>query len=214
MKSLGILFDLDGTLVYSLPDLTHVVNHVRAEYGISLLSEQVVRKNVGKGMEHFIRGAFADAPPDRLAEISNRYREYYLEKPCSSGHLYPGVRATLDVLRQKPWVKLGVVTNKPSLMADKTIAYYLPGFKFDVVAGPERVSAHKPSPLHILDVLPGLHLLPTQVWYIGDDPVDAEAARGAGVQFLGAGFGYGGVQVEPSQMLASFPELLQKIPLD
>ena len=213
LSNFGILFDLDGTLIDSLSDIAGIVNHVRAGYGLAPLSLELIKENVGWGLEHLVEKTFTELSPEQVPELLRRYRQYYLEHPRSTGELYPGVRETLGTLRHHAGIKLGVVTNKSSPVADKTLAYYLPEIRFDIVAGPERVSERKPSPRHLLDVLAQLGLEPSEAWYIGDHEVDAECARAAGVRFLGAGYGFGGVRVEESRMLGSFPELLKKIPL-
>ncbi len=204
----AILFDLDGTLVDSLSDIAGIVNHTRGAHGLSPIPIDTIRGFIGRGLEHLIAGTFPEIEPEKLRELGADYHRYYLEHPYSTGALYPGVRETLYVLRQRPGLKLGVVTNKPSLVADKTLAHYLPGLHFDIVAGPERVSHRKPDPRHLLDALVRIETRPADALYLGDDPVDAQCAEAAGVRFLGAGYGFGGVEVGEEQMLRAFPDLL------
>jgi len=209
----AILFDLDGTLVDSLSDIAGAVNHMRGLHRLSPLPLGTVRKFIGRGLEHLVRQAFPELNPEQSDELIEKYRSYYHEHACSTGTLYPGVRETLEALRQKPGLKLAIVTNKPSLIADKTLAHYLPGFYFDAVAGPERVAERKPSPRHLLDVLARLEVAPADAWYVGDHPVDEQCARAAGVRFLGAGYGFGGIKIDDARMLQSFAQILVKAPV-
>jgi len=209
-NEIAILFDLDGTLIHSLPDICGILNRVRGEYSLSPLPDETICRWIGRGVEHLIAGSMPEVA-DQKAAIE-RYRDSYLENPFAGGHLYPQVRETLQHLKDGG-VRLGIATNKSSLVADRTLEYYLPGFKFEVVAGPERVSAKKPSPLHILEPLKKLGVPPEQAWFIGDDRVDLESAEGAGVKFLAAAYGFGGVKAPVSQQLQRFSEILEKIPL-
>jgi len=211
LSKFGVLFDLDGTLVNTLLDIVGSINAVRENHSLPTLSLETIRSHIGKGAQHLVRHCFADYPEVTVDELVAAYRNDYYENPVRGGSLYPGVRETLEALRAKG-ARIGVATNKPSLLADVTLAHYLPGFKFDVVAGPERVSRHKPHPAHLTELLPKLDLAATEAWFVGDDPVDAQCAEAAGVHFLGAGYGFGRVEVSPLKRLDSFSDLLQKIP--
>lgn len=209
-NEIAVLFDLDGTLINSLPDICGILNRVRGEYRLSPLPDETICRWIGRGVDHLIQGSVPEIS-DRQAVI-DRYRESYLENPFAGGHLYPDVREVLQRLKDNG-VRLGIATNKSSLVADRTLAYYLPGFEFEVVAGPERVSAQKPSPLHLLEPLKKMGIPPEQAWFIGDDRVDLESAAAAGVKFLAASYGFGGVKAPVSQQIQRFSELLEKIPL-
>lgn len=212
MNKIGLLFDLDGTLVNSLVDIQGVVNRVREEFYLSPLSQEMVRKFVGKGLENLVTHCFKDVlstpEPSELIKI---FRRYYVEKPTSGGHLYEGVRETLLHLRSFPFVRMAIVTNKNTEAAEKTLAHYLPEIQFDWIAGPERVSQKKPNPQHILEVLDKILVKPEDTWFVGDDPVDMECALRSKVHFLGAGYGFGGVESKVN--LNTFSEILHFIPL-
>lgn len=216
MRFLGVLFDLDGTLIHTLPDITGVLNILRAEFHLPQLEDKDVRGYVGKGAEHLIRESFNSVVPFNSVELLNKFRRYYLHTPHSGGYLYDGVEETLRQLRGRKHIKLGVVTNKSTVVAERTLQYYLPRFTFDIIAGPERVSQKKPHPAHLLEVLGSLNLEPSRTWFVGDDLVDAKAALGAGVSFLAAGYGFGGVRAEVAEnkILNDFKDILKMIPLD
>lgn len=212
MSSINILFDLDGTLVNSLPDIAGVVNWVRSERGFHELSEEDVRVHIGRGVENLVRGTFPEILPSERPSFVEEFKQVYYETPSMGGALYEGVSESLRKLRDIPGVKLAIVTNKPTIAAERTLAHYLPGFSFDEIAGPEKVSEKKPSPAHLLEVISRLNVPKETCWYIGDDEVDLECAAGARVRFLGACYGFGAVMVPRQIALGSFNEIWDKIP--
>ena len=215
MNFIGVLFDLDGTLIHSLPDIAGVINRVRAEYQLPPLAEESVRGHVGRGAEHLIQECFRGELKANPKECLEKFRLYYVETPHWGGYLYPFVRETLDKLRSISKVKLGVVTNKSTASAERSLEYYLPHFSFDTIAGPEKVSQRKPHPAHLLEVMEKLNLNPAQTWFIGDDPIDGLCAERASVHFLLAGYGFAAqaANLPEDKVLQNFSDILQKIPL-
>lgn len=215
MKSnhIHMLFDLDGTLVHSLPDITGVINRIRRDRGLAALAPQEIKGFIGKGVEHLIRGSFPGTAPSEFPALVEAVKAIYYVTPSMGGNLYPGVREGLDRLRATAGRRLAVATNKPTVAAEMTLSHYLPGFAFDEVAGPERVTAKKPSPLHLLEVIERLGVKKEDCWYLGDDDVDFQAAQAAGVNFLAAGYGFGTLSVTPPERLISrFDEIFERIP--
>lgn len=213
MTASGVLFDLDGTLVYSLPDIVGVVNAVRARAKLPALEMEAVRPHIGRGGTHLLGACLPELKDADLDGFVAQFRALYLEKPHWGGHLYPGVLETLKELRSRPSLKLGIVTNKSTPVANRTLEHYLPGLEFDIVAGCDTVSSRKPDPRHLSETLPRLGLSPRSAWFVGDDLVDRQCAEGAGVNFLGACYGFGRVSVEPERRLEEFSEVLVKVPL-
>lgn len=209
MNDLTLLFDLDGTLINSLPDICGALNHVRGEWGLKPRPTEELKRCIGHGAMELIRTGIPEIT-DHEAALA-RYRQLYLERPDWGGHAYAGVAETLLPLRRRPEVRLGVVTNKTTASAELALKYYLPELKFDVVFGPERVRAQKPSPLHIEDALAALGRKPDSAWFVGDNPVDLACAEAAGVRFLGAGYGFGGVQAPAGRQLGAFSEILSHL---
>lgn len=211
---IGLLCDLDGTLVHSLPDICGNVNRVRRARALEPLPDETLRPFIGRGVENLMRDSLPELDAALVPELIAEFREYYMETPSWGGALYPGVQETLQRLKARGDVRLGIVTNKHSVVAERTLQHYLPGFAFDLIAGPDRVSRRKPEPHHILEVLERLSLNPARTWFIGDDPVDVACADAAGVGFFAAGYGFGGVgsRVEPSRRLSAFSEIYDKLP--
>ncbi|MCB0404771.1 MAG: HAD hydrolase-like protein [Bdellovibrionales bacterium] len=212
MAALAVLFDLDGTLIDSLPDIAGVVNKIRVLHDLPPLADASIGAFVGKGVEYLMENTLEDVAEEMpMSELVGLYRKHYGEFEFV-GHLYPGVRETLESLRRHPDVRLGVVTNRLTDLAVKSVEHYLPGFEFDRIAGPDSVSRYKPYPEHIWEVLDTLQVTPDHAWFVGDHNVDRECALRAGVSFLGAGYGLSGVQVPNSQQLKQFGDLLNHLP--
>lgn len=214
MKSYAFLFDLDGTLVDSLADICNVLNDVRHSRGLTPWPFEQIRPFIGKGADYLIRNCFPELLAEEHAAALDLYREIYLRNPERGGGLYPGVAETLARLRSNPNALVGVVTNKPGGVAEVTLAHYLPDFTFDLILGPEKVSAKKPNPHHLLEALEQLKVRPERALFVGDTDVDHECAVGAGVKFLAASFGFGGVEVSPPFRLLKFDDLLKHLPAD
>jgi phosphoglycolate phosphatase len=212
LKNLAVLFDLDGTLIDSLADICGAINRVRQLHGFPERPITNLRTYIGKGVEYLIQGSFPEYPESRHAEIVEEYRAFYLREPHHGGRVFPGVPEALARLRAEG-IKLAIATNKSSLVAEKTLEYYLPNFPFELVAGPERVSRRKPDPAHLWEPLAKMGIAPQDAWFVGDDPVDEQCARAAGVRFLGAIYGIGGVQVPDSERLTQFSDLPAKLGL-
>ena len=208
MKQFGILFDLDGTLVNSLPDICGVVNAVRVAFHLPPLEQKVMATFIGRGVESLIQDCFPELSSEQRNGLKAEYAKHYAASPTHGGALYPGVRKTLEKLRSYPNVRLGICTNKPTPIAIQTVEHYLPGFKFDYIAGPEAVSKRKPAPEHLTEVMTKLEVDPENTWFVGDDMVDFHSAQSAKVTFLAAGYGFGSVKGEPEWTLTQFYDLL------
>lgn len=201
-------FDLDGTLIESLGDIVGHMNRVRQDYGFEPRPVAEVAPFIGSGVEYLAGNAIPELPAEEIPYVVTKFREYYAENPHVDGYLYEGVRDTLEILRRWPDVSLAVVTNKGSAVAERALEHYLPGFQFDCVHGPDRVSNRKPNAAHLLETLELLGCEPQNSWFIGDHEVDRICAKSAGVNFLAAGYGFGNVEVPSDRCLSSFRDFL------
>jgi phosphoglycolate phosphatase len=210
----GVFLDLDGTLVDSLEDICWNLNAVRETcYGLPRRTTEELRPAIGHGSEHLARHGVPELPETELPRVIERFRAFYMDNPYAGGSLYPGVRETLTTLKAMPHLKVAVVTNKMTAIAEVTLAHYLPGFDFDLIAGADSVSRCKPHAAHLLEVAVKVGALPQKSWMVGDHAVDRQCAEAAGARFLAAGYGFGGVEGVPGRILSAFPEVLQHVKL-
>ena len=186
------LFDLDGTLVDTAPDLMRALNHALAGAGLAAASESLVRHWVGHGVRAMLEAAGqhrgANWPPDRLAELERKCLDYYAAHIADRSRPYPTVVATLTALAAQ--VPLAVVTNKLTAYSERLLeALDLARF-FGVVVG--RGSTLQPKP----DAAPAHHACATlgvpatEALFVGDSATDVACARAAGCRVVVYRHGY------------------------
>lgn len=191
----GLIFDLDGTLIDSAPDLRQALNAMLAEHGRRPMSLDEVKRAVGDGMIPLIERAFKET--GGLPENFNSYNcfqnfiAHYRRLNADLGQIYPGAQETLAFYHGKG-IKLGICTNKQEaatihLLEALGLARY-----FSFVAGGDTFPEHKPHPGHVRGVLQALGIDAKECVMVGDSSNDVSAARGAGVRSIIVTHGYGG----------------------
>lgn len=191
MADVLLVFDLDGTLVDSVPDLTSSLNEVLRERGYPPLSRAEVAPMVGDGIPALVARGFAarGAAAAEAAAALPRYLEHYEANATALTRPYPGVRDTLVALRRRGY-RHAVCTNKPQ---QATLAV-LEGLDltalFDGVAGGDRYQVKKPDPRHLLSLIAELGGSPGRAAMIGDSENDAAVAHAAAVPLVLMRYGY------------------------
>ncbi len=200
-----LLFDLDGTLVDSLPDLTSAINLLRADFSLPPLTIVQVRNYVGDGASALVERALPDGFFDQGKLTS--FLTYYQQQLCVQSSAYPGIGEMLEQLQDYP---LAVVTNKPLLMATELLESL--GLKryFRLVLGGDSCLQKKPHPAPLLAALAQLQAEPQSSLMIGDHHTDLRAATAAGIPACFCSWGYGNDGGEtPAYTLSSVAELQQ-----
>jgi phosphoglycolate phosphatase len=185
-----LLFDLDGTLVDSVPDLASALNFMLAARGLTPFAEAAVAAMVGDGVGVLIARAFAarGAVPDAAAVAD--YTARYGAHVADATRPYPGAHAALARLAGEGWT-LAVATNKPERLAHAVLeATGLDDF-FASVGGGDSFPVRKPDPGHLLATLAAAGAAPARALMVGDHRNDIAAAHGAGMGCIFAGWGYG-----------------------
>ena len=193
------VFDLDGTLVETLPDIHAVLAELLGEAGITVPDPEAVRRMIGDGARMLVVRALAaagraasDAEIDRL---HRRFVELYERHPCRHGKMFPGVRACLERL-QAEGVRLGVCTNKPQRASEELLEALGLAPYFSSIVGGDRLPQRKPDPRHLVAVLRELGVAAEHAVMVGDSRNDLLAARGAGLPCVLVRHGYGPEPVE------------------
>jgi phosphoglycolate phosphatase len=201
MEGFLLVFDLDGTLVDSVPDLRAALNEMLRERGRRLLSLSQVKRMVGDGVGALVARALAasDADPAEAVAALPRFLEIYEATATRLTRPYPGVRPTLATLRRRGY-RTAICTNKPQRA---TIAV-LQGLElmplFDGIAGGDRFGVRKPDPGHLLCLMAELGGTAEATAMIGDNENDAAAARAAAVPLVLMRYGY--ARVDPETLAA------------
>jgi phosphoglycolate phosphatase len=214
----ALLFDLDGTLVDSAPDLAGAANDLRTEHGLPALPLAALRPMVGAGARGMVGVAFGVAPGDeRFEPLRDAFLTRYAQRLLWHTRVFDGVRPVLDALAARgcAW---GVVTNKAARFAEPLLhGLGLHAAAAVLICGDTTPHA-KPHPAPLLEAARRLGVAPAECLYVGDDLRDVQASRAAGMPVLVAGWGYLGFG-EPAEawgadgVLQDPAELLNWAPL-
>ena len=187
----AVLFDLDGTLVDSAPDLVGCVQDVMRERGGRPLPFKHLRQFVSRGMRGLLTAAYgADfIGSEEYPEVLERCLKQYSGRLADRSRLFPGMRRVLDGLAQReiPW---GVVTNKPEYLTRPLLEALDLADECAVAVGGGTTTHTKPHPEPMIFAADRLAVKPRACVMLGDDPRDIQAARSAGMTGLAAAWGY------------------------
>jgi phosphoglycolate phosphatase len=186
----AVLFDLDGTLADTAPDLTRALNRVRAANDLSPLPVESTRSFASSGARGLLKIGFGLNPDDaRYESLRLQFLDFYADEICVDTRLFDGIAELLAHLDQDrlPW---GVVTNK----AERFTLPLLKGLRLATraacIVGGDTTARLKPHPDSLLHAATVMRLSPSSCLYVGDDLRDMQAARAAGMPALAARYGY------------------------
>ena len=187
----AVAFDMDGTILHTLPDLAACANVALAQLGLPEHSEREYADYMGDGGKRMIKRAM---PPEATEEQSERAFELWRSLYIASGYPltapFPGIVDVLSELR-KQGIRTAVLSNKLHEGTCVLAERHFPGL-FDAVLGDRPPTPRKPDPTSLLRMLLDLGVRPETAAYVGDSNVDAQTARNAGVLFVGVAWGYDG----------------------
>ena len=199
---LAILFDLDGTLADTAPDLAAAVNFLRTERGLAPTPYAVLRPTASAGARGMIGAAFGLTPADAGYEtLRLQWFDRYQSAMSVHSTLFGGVTELLDGIKAAG-MAWGIVTNKPARFTDPLIPQIGLAHAGCIVSGDTTPHA-KPHPEPLLEGARRLGVLPQHCWYVGDDLRDIEAGRAAGMVTVACAWGYCGA-IEPAAWGADF----------
>jgi phosphoglycolate phosphatase len=190
MKPLAVLFDLDGTLIDSLPDLLAALNEMLRDLDAAQLTGEEVRSMIGDGSRALVERALAAAGATGGLESAHRkFLQVYEAAPAKLSRIYPGVAVTLKALCESG-ARLAVCTNKPQTATVAVLESFDVATYFDVVLGGDVVPFRKPDPRHLLAAIDQLGSCPNEAAMVGDNENDYAAARAAGIPVILMRYGY------------------------
>lgn len=186
----GVLFDLDGTLADTAPDLAEAVNQLRIEHGMEPMSLVQLRPFTSSGARGMLRAAFGINPEHpSYSDMVARFLAKYASRICVDTRIFDGMEALLDTLESNsiPW---GIVTNKQSRFTEPLVtALQLHKRACCIVSG-DSAARPKPAADPLLLACQQAKLDPTRCIYVGDDLRDIVAGRAAGMKTVAAAYGY------------------------
>ncbi len=185
----AVIFDLDGTLAYTLPDLTEGMNRARARYGLPPITEECLLTFINGTTEQFIHGAFPEGQSDEYyRKAKQTYLEEYSKCYLHNTAAYDGMAETLSKLRADR-LPLAVFTNKDNDHANDIVKKLYGDKIFDEILGTGRFPG-KPSPEGALYLAEKYGAKPCECAFVGDSDVDMKTAKNAGMTAVGVTWGY------------------------
>ena len=185
-----IIFDLDGTLLDTLDDLTDSTNAVLGKFGLKRRTREEVRAFVGNGIAKLIERAVGQDGMDRHAEVLAEFKRYYGEHCAEKTAPYPGILSLLNALKEQG-IKTAVVSNKADFAVKSLAKTYFDGLLLSAVGEDEEKGIRKkPAPDSLLAVMEQLSAAAETTLYVGDSEVDIQTAKNAGVDCLCVTWGF------------------------
>jgi N-acetyl-D-muramate 6-phosphate phosphatase len=186
--SRAVLFDFDGTLADTAPDLAAAVNRMRVEQGLEPLPIERLRPFASAGARGLVHAAFGIKPDDaEYASLRETFLEYYAERVCEQTTLFPGIAELLAELQARA-IAWGIVTNKATRFTERILLELK--LKPDCVACGDTTPHLKPHPAPLLHAAHQIQVSPQNCLYLGDDLRDMKAAHAAGMRAIAVGWGY------------------------
>ncbi|GAA0830767.1 phosphoglycolate phosphatase [Marinomonas arenicola] len=186
-----VCFDLDGTLVDSVPDIAASVDAFLAEQGVALAGEDRVRGWVGLGSAKLIEQAmaWADLDPNKHEECYSRFLKHYFEHSTDKTKLYSNVKELLKAFKHQG-VPVALVTNKPGIFIKPILDHFEITEHFGWFLGGDTLAEKKPSALPLLHCCEAIEAEPEKCLMIGDSITDFRAANNAGFKCALVTYGY------------------------
>ena len=194
----AIAFDLDGTLIDSVPDVRAAINRLLVSEGRSEVSLEQTLSLVGQGARVMMEQAMTlgGEPPaaDALDRMVETYIEFYRRHPADLTTIYPGVIEVLESLAAQG-VRMGICSNKPFVMTKLVLKTLGLDRYFDAVTGGDNVPQRKPDGRHVTHTLALMGGRPAHAVMVGDSETDVAAGKDAGLPVIAVTYGYAHVPV-------------------
>ena len=210
-----MLFDLDGTLIDTAPDMVAVLQDLQRDNGQKPIPYDVGRMSVSNGALGLIRIGFPDSDEKQRRQLHQQYLERYARNVCQRSAVFPGLEALLERLDAAscPW---GIVTNKPARMTDSLLRKLGLANRSACIVSGDTLTQRKPHPAPLLYACEIAGFDPKSTIYVGDAERDVEAGRRAGMTTIAVGYGYVMADDDPEswgadRLAADTSELLQMI---
>jgi 2-phosphoglycolate phosphatase len=185
----AVLFDLDGTLLDTAPDMVGALNTLLSEQALAPLPYESVRNTVSHGAARVIKLGFPEVDPQHFEVLQRRFLDIYRGSLSRQTTLFAGMPEVLETLDE--WhIKSGIVTNKPAWLTDPLLEEMGLRARFACVVSGDSVAQRKPHPLPLLHAAMLAEVAPGECVYVGDAERDVQAAHAAAMPALVANYGY------------------------
>ncbi len=187
----SVIFDLDGTLLDTIEDITDSLNIALTENGFKSHTAEEVKMFVGSGINVMFQRALANesCPPEKFERIKAKYQTEYTARQAVKTRAYPGLQAAIDELRALG-IKTAVLSNKPHKDTAATVDHYFSLSRFDIVLGQREGVPTKPDPTALFEIVKDLDCRVDECLFVGDSDVDMQTAKNAGMTKIGVLWGF------------------------
>ncbi|HEX3396913.1 MAG TPA: HAD-IA family hydrolase [Steroidobacteraceae bacterium] len=185
----AVLFDLDGTLLDTAPDMVGALNALRQELQLTPLPYESIRSAVSHGASRVVKAGFPDADPESQLRLQQRFLEIYRGALSRETRLFPGMDEVLNELTSLR-IKSGIVTNKAAWLTEPLLVQLGLRARFACVVSGDTVAERKPHPMPLLHAASLAEVSPGECIYVGDAERDVQAAHAATMPALVANYGY------------------------
>lgn len=190
----AVIFDLDGTLIDSVPDIAYNINLMLKKYGYPLLAEGKVKSFVGHGARNLVKDCIGiELTEGELDERLNYYNNKYTSSGSPNTKLFDGIDVVLKTLKQSGY-KLAILTNKPQETTDNVVRHYLNEYGFDKIVGQSGSVKCKPDKSATIKILNELDVEPQNAYFVGDGDTDVVTSKNSGTKGIAALWGYSSKQ--------------------
>ena len=189
MKYKAVLFDLDGTLINTLDDLTDVMNTTLAEFGGSAMTPQQCRPLLGVGLRYWVENALPKDKHEFIEPLMTKFRALYNDNCLNKSAPYDGIMELTDKLAELG-LKQAVVTNKNEDVSLVMIKKVFGEEKFPIIRGAVNGIGCKPDPQIVFDVLDEFGVKPEETLFVGDGEADLDVAKNSGATSVWVSWGF------------------------
>ena len=170
--SKAVIFDLDGTLLHTLPDIHFYVNEMLSHYGYPLRTEEEVMQFIGCGSRNLIKLSLPEGlSNEQISERHAYYNKIYTDSNSPRTKLFDGIKEVCKTLKQRGF-KIAILTNKPQETTDNVYDRYMKDLCFDKVVGQSATVKVKPDPTTANKILSEFGVLPENAYFVGDGETD------------------------------------------
>ena len=208
-SSCGVIFDLDGTLVDTLDDITNSLNDAFTMFDYPALSRDRARLLIGEGLVTLLQRASGETDPKRVESLVRQYRAIYRDRMFERSSLYPGVADMLDRVADSGHA-MAVLSNKPDDFTVPIGEHLLSRWPFKMIRGAKPDVPRKPDPTSALELCAMMGTAPGDTTIVGDSDVDIQTAHNAGMGSIAVTWGF---RDRPSLERAK-PDVVYKYPGD
>ncbi|MDR0559425.1 MAG: HAD family hydrolase [Prevotellaceae bacterium] len=210
-KFRAVIFDLDGTLIYSIPDIADSMNKILHEHGFPVYGCEQYRYFLGNGIKRLVETCIPEThrTAENIELLYSRMTEEYMANCTNKTVVYEGIFELLETLQQKG-IKLAILSNKADEITQKTCAILLKPVQFDMTVGASDRFPKKPDPAAALYIAGQISVSPDKIFYLGDTSIDMKTAIAAGFFPAGAEWGFR----DAKELTASGARFIAKKPDD